>query len=132
MKVRFKTFSEFGKGLRLVHCDDGGVKLVCYRTNRVVVQSPSKLWSSKDTRKSFLVKLYINEVLWKANPSKLIQRIKGYEILGKRVMYNNMVAVVADSFEAVHKETGEVQEILVIVNNWRVNPFQVLKSRVEL
>lgn len=132
MRVRLKTFGEFVKGITIAHKEDGGVKILCQRKGFLMLETNFKPWNTKDTRKSFLVKYYIEEILWKCNPSKKISRIEGFELLGKRCMYCDTLGVIMDAWDVVDKETGETDTKLIIVTRLRTAPFETLKSNVQL
>ena len=132
MKSRYKTYKEFIESITLVHDQQTGYKIICNLKSYVVVQSKVKPWNTPETRKSFLVKLYITQVLQKHTMSKRFPRIEGYELLGRRCMYNDYICIVCDSVELVHRETGEVKNQLTLFGDNRSNPFKVLINQVQL
>lgn len=131
MRSRYKTFAEFKKQITIARRLFGGRLIVCNldAATKVLVKSSGDLWNSKRTKKSFLVKLYIDEVLKKKELSPLIRRISGYEFLGLRMQYKKDTVVVADAWEVVHTGTGEVgMELLVasITNPFRTQPYKIV------
>lgn len=131
MKVRFKKFSEFVNGITIAY-GDTGCKIICNLQNYVLLDVKFKPWSSPKTRQIFLAKMYMNEVLAKANPSKKIQRIEGYQYLGKRVMYRDQLSIICDAIEMVDPETGDMTTQIKIFNSRLSHPLKVFINEVQL
>ncbi len=128
MRTRFKTFSEFTKQITIARRLFGGRLIVCKVNKTVLIKGPD-LWNSERTKKSFLVKLYIDEVLKKKEISPKIRRISNYELLGLRMQYKRDTVVVADAWEVVDAATGEVgMQLLVasITNPFRTQPYKIV------
>jgi hypothetical protein len=133
MNIRFKTFSEFMNGIKLVNRPAGGIKIVCGIGDRyVLLESKFKPWNTPDTRRIFLVKMYLKEVLEKANPSKKIQRVPGFELLGKRCLYRDAVSIICDAVDMVDPDTGEMTKRLKIFNDNIRKPFSVFINNVQI
>lgn len=134
MTTRFKTYREFLSGLEIVYCEGDAVKIICnLKPKRYVMEHFAiKPWNSKNTQRYFLVKLYIEKILWAINPSKFIQRTAGFELLGKRVMYMEALAIVLDAVQVTHPDSGEVDEEFTISNHSRTHPFKILKSQIQI
>jgi hypothetical protein len=130
MKARYKTFSEFMKDIKIAH-EPPDVLIVC--RNHILYRG-AKPWNSQRTRKTFLARIYIKEVLQKKDVSKLIKRIEGYELLGKRCLHNDFLAIICGTQEVVNTETGEMQIMatVVSVNAYRNDPFKVLLNQLQL
>lgn len=134
MKARFKTFREFLNDIVMSHTEKG-FKIICKKY--LVTEGKIKPWNTPKTRTTFLAKLYIKEVLLKHDMKKGIARIEGYELLGKRCMYNDNLCVVVDAADLVDTSTGEMTKQLTIVNSgtahWlRSQPFKVLINQVQI
>lgn len=125
MKSRYKTYIEFLEQTKVVHRPGGGIKIFCEKNISMILESRFKPWNSPETKHSFLVKLYIREVLWKQELSKKIARIEGFEWLGKRVVYKKHLSVVCDTGEVVDPETGEILLGFRISNDARSHPYLV-------
>lgn len=135
MRLRYKTYLEFAQQIKIVNRIFGGRTIVCSLNDAVVLKTPTKPWNSPQTRKSFLVKLYIEQVLQKINVSEKISRMPGYELLGKRFKRNGDTLIIVSSVEVVDTSTGEVDEELLvknITNPFRLSPFKILKSKCGL
>lgn len=120
------------KAIVISHTQSGGYKIICTLKKYLLCESRQKPWNTPLTRKTFLAKLYIEEILKKHTMSKLIRRIDGYEYLGKRCLYKDNVCVVCDAVEVVHQETGEMTYLLTLVNNNRTQPFKILIAEVQI
>lgn len=131
MKTRLKIFTEFVNGLTIAYSETG-CTIVCKLKRYVLLDVKYRPWVSPQTRKGFLVKMYIEEILWKANPSKLIQRIHGFELLGRRCMHRDELSVVVDAADMVNPETGEMTKQLTIANHWIKHPFKVYETDVQI
>lgn len=135
MRTRYKTYGEFLKGITIVHRKDGGVKVIC-RCKRYVLASMDMLpWNTKKTRTSFLVRLYINEVLRRINVSPKIERIEKFVLLGTRCLIGGDLCIIVNAYQVVDAETGEVDDQLLafnVGNPFRTAPFKILKSKVKL
>lgn len=137
MKTRLKTYKEFLAGIIMVNTTDKGVKFVCKKKNYVMLHAQVKPWNTVATKKSFLVRLYIKEIVQKINPSKKIARIKDFELLGGRCAYNGRTMIVCDKYEGVDPETGNMDTVLVVVHLSRTafdrsDPFLLLQSQIDL
>ena len=133
MKTRLKTYGEFMKAITIVQGVHGGVKLICNKPYQyVLLETHVKPWNSKETRKSFLVRLYIKNIIWKMNVSKFIQRIEGFELLGRRVMHGEQVAVIVNAQEGVNQETGEAVTMLTITTMHSTTPIKILSTLIQL
>lgn len=134
MKTRLKTFSEFKKGITYVSLLNGGARIFSSISPRptVLAESRTKFWNSKETKKGYLLHLYINHVIWKADPSKKITRIEGFELLGRRIMHNDIIAVIIQAQDVVNTDTGEVDVKLLVCNKLSTNTFTILKSSIQL
>lgn len=129
MRTRYKTFAEFKKQITIARRLLGGRLIVCKRGKTVLIKSRADLWNSERTKKSYLVKLYIDEVLKKKEISPLIRRISGYEFLGLRMQYKKDTVVVADAWEVVDTATGEVcMQLLVsnLTNKFITQPYKIV------
>lgn len=137
MTIRFKTFTEFNKRLLIVNRSDGGVNLVCRNPPLVVQSCVARPWNTPDMKKTFLVRLYIHEVLIRGGKLPHIKVAPGFEWLGKRCTYNEQEHVIIDAVEAAHKETGEMImlfKIYPVSRYWgcKNHPFTVTEKEVEL
>jgi hypothetical protein len=133
MRARFKTFAEFMEAIKISgKTTDGASGMLISCRNHVLCESKYRLWNSEMTKRAFLIKLYIREVLQKKNLSRNIVRIKGYELLGRRCFYNDFIAVICGWQNVVNTETGEVSVMLTLVNANHINPFKVLINQVQL
>lgn len=132
MKTRFKTYGEFKKAITIVNAIGGGIKIICNLKNYVLLETQYKPWNTKDMKTTFLVRLYIKEVLWKCQLSKFIQRTEGYELLGRRVMVGEQVAVIVNKVDVVNSETGEPDINLTISIMHRNTPTHILASQIQL
>lgn len=122
MKTRYKTFAEFMKTSKIAY-DNKEVIIACLRT---VLYRGQRPWNSPQTRKSFLAKLYIKHVLQRKNISLLVQRIEGYELLGKRFIYKRHEVIVCSTQEMVDTDTGEILIMAILVADHRPQPFKLL------
>jgi len=134
MKSRYKTFGEFHRDVREVHSTTGGFKLVCYLRGKeyVVMSLKSKPWNTPQTRKTFIARVYVDEMLWKCHLSRKIQRIEGFELLGRKVNYNDHLSVICNAVDMVNPDTGETRKQIVLVNSFRSIPFKVFLNQVQL
>ena len=132
MRSRYRTFGEFMAGITIVNGETGGVKIICSLKNYVLVETKVKPWISPATRKAYLVKLYFKLILQHIALSKKIQRIIGYEMLGRRVFYQEQVAIIADAVEVVDQDSGEMTYKLRIFTDWNKPTFTTFLSNVQL
>lgn len=131
MKTRYKLYSEFLASIHIANIARRTL-IYCKYGNKIIFDSPFKAWNTSDMKRIFLIKLYIAEILYKKNLSKSIERMEGYELLGRRCMYADHVAIIVNKEEVVNKETGEVLCQLLISNDNRTHPFRVLSNEVQL
>ena len=73
MRTRYKTYGEFLKAITIVHRKEGGVKIICSLKRFVLIECNFKPWKTDQTKKTFLARVYIDEVLKKV---KLYERRK--------------------------------------------------------
>ena len=137
MQTRYKTFSEFIHSTRIAYKQSSGangVLIVCkaHLNSQVLFENKFKPWNSEATRRIFLIKLYIKNILLAINVSKHIRRMAGYELLGKRCLYRDHVSVICDAWEVVNQETGEVSKKLSISNELYNHPLDLLITEVQL
>lgn len=130
MQLRFKTYSEFLKGITIAYSENG-CTIICKLKSFVLLDTKFKPWDTPATRKSFLVKMYAKQVLAKCNPSKKIKRIPGYEMLGKRCMHQDELSIICDAVELVDTQTGEQVMQYTIFNHWVGHPFKVFENQIQ-
>lgn len=131
MKSRFKTWSEWQKGIKVAKMGRR-VLIYCNLNKITILDSPVRPWNSRETHTSFMVKLYFKEVLLKHAMSRQIERIPGFELLGARCLYRDRIYVVCQAAEVVNQETGEVDVKLTIFSDHLTHPIKVLKSEVKI
>lgn len=133
MNIRFKTYSEFLSATQIVYRSNNGVKIVCRIKGKeyVVFESKFRPWNTDMTKNGFMVKLYISEVLWGKSISKKITRRPGFELLGRRCMYHERMAVICSAEEMVNKETGEVMQRLTLAHK-NERPFKIMQNQIQL
>jgi len=133
MLSRPKTFGEFYKGITIVHRENGGVKIICKRGEFVILETRYKPWNSRDTKTTFLINLYIKEVLSKVDLSKKIKRPEGFELLGKRCLHNEQLLIICGWEEMANTETGEIVKMLTLAGRWASPvPFKTPITNVQL
>jgi len=132
VKVRYKTYSQFISGIRIVHRDNGGVNIVCKRGNYVVEKLQYKPWNSADTKRTWFIKFYCKRILGAFSISKKIARIEGFELLGARCLYRDTVCIICNSEDYVDPETGEVIRKLTMYSDILQHPFTAFETEVQL
>jgi len=138
MRTRYYTFEEFLKHITIVsraHKGIHGVMIVCKLKRYVLIKTEFPLWNSKFTRRSYLAKLYIAEVLRKKNVSLKIARIPGYELLGRRCTRRGDTLIICGHWDVVDTDTGELDTQLLVqntTNKFRGDLYYILKSEVQL
>lgn len=133
MTTRPKTFNEFVKAITIVYNASSGCKITCNLKRYVLVECRVKPWNSVSTRRTFLINMYIREVLLKTNIPKCIRRPAGYELLGKRCLWRDQVVTVCAWVELVNPQTGEVTKELTLAGRWHTPvPFKAMENEVQL
>lgn len=133
MTARPKTFDEFIRAVTITYNAAHGCKIICNLKKYVVAECKTKPWNTVATRRTFLINLYIREVLLKSNLSKLMQRPAGYELLGRRCMYGNDIVTVCSWEELVNTDTGEVTKRLTLAGRWGTPvPFKAMINEVQI
>ena len=127
MKTRYKIFSEFLKQAKVGYANNE-VVIVCKNN---VLYKGQRPWNSPETKKSFLAKLYIKYVLQRKDISSKIQRIEGYELLGKRYNYKSNITIVCATEEVVDPDGGEVLIMTTSIAEHRTQPFKILLRELE-
>lgn len=132
MRSRYKTYAEFVKRIAIGRTQEKGFVVFCSLKKYKIVESKTQLWNTEDTKKTFLARLYVNEILRKLNLSKIIQRINGYELLGRRCMYNDKLCIICGWQQMVNTETGETKLQVTLVNDIRNTPFKIFIDQIQL
>lgn len=133
MRSRFKTFGEFTKQIKIAYRTGEGKQglVIAYRKD-VIFKHDYKPWNSEATKKTFIAKLYIKNVLVPRPLSNRIARIEKYELLGKRCMFNDYLHIICDAEGVVNTATGEVGTRILIYDPV-LNTFKkVLTTEVQL
>lgn len=132
MKARFKVFSEFIKGITIAFDDKGGCTIICDLKKYVLLKTNVKPWHSVKTKQQYLMKMYFAEVLEKHTIHKNIQRIKGYELLGKRAYHADQLFIICDAQEMVEKTTGEMTHQITMFSKQNYRTSKIMIGEVQL
>lgn len=132
MRSRYKTFKQFFEGIRIAYDSDGGCTIICKLKNFVILKTVSKPWNSKETKIRFLIRLYFEQVLEKINLSKKIQRIEGYELLGKRCYEGDYLYIICDCWDSTDVDTGETIKKIKAFNKYNYLPTEFFINQVQL
>lgn len=135
MKSRYKTFSEFTSAIKIVYRSNNGVKIFCMVKGKeyVILETGYRPWNSEQTRRRFIIRLYIREILSKHSMNKRITRIEGFELLGQRCLYLDQLHIICSSEDLVNTETGEITKKLLIVNAaTNDRPTKVFINQVQI
>lgn len=132
MRTRYKLFHEFSNEIKIAYrtANGGkGVAIVCRKN--ILLSTKFKPWNTQETKRTLLIKLYIETVLAKINVSEKISRMPGCEWVGRRVQYKNKLSIVVDAKEMVDIDTGEIVQKLWLWNDLRTVPFSITEDQLH-
>ena len=134
MTARYKTFAEFMRGIKVAYRVFGGCTIVYTAGKKKMLQRYNVLpWNSKETKRTFLARMYVNKILSQFEIANKIRRPEKYDLLGRRCKYHGDKCVIVNAVQVVDTSTGEVDEQLTLFcldNKFRHSPFKILKSQL--